>query len=63
MEIFRLTFSPIEVNTFIVSDNTGECAIIDCGCYNRKEFEKIFKEAISKTKQEFLEKNWEAKHF
>ncbi len=41
MEIFRLTFSPIEVNTFIVSDNTGECAIIDCGCYNRKEFEKL----------------------
>ncbi len=43
MEIFRLTFSPIEVNTFILSDNTAECAIIDCGCYSRDEFEKLSK--------------------
>lgn len=41
MEIFRFTFSPIEVNTFVLSDQTGECAVIDCGCYNRKEFDKL----------------------
>lgn len=38
MEIFRLVFSPIEVNTYILADNSGTCAIIDCGCYSEKEF-------------------------
>jgi hydroxyacylglutathione hydrolase len=37
MEIFRLVFSPIEVNTYIIADKSGDCAIIDCGCYNEKE--------------------------
>lgn len=36
-----MTFSPIEVNTYIISDETTECAIIDCGCYDRKEFSKL----------------------
>ena len=38
MEIFKLVFSPIQVNTYILADQTGECAIIDCGCYDRNEF-------------------------
>jgi glyoxylase-like metal-dependent hydrolase (beta-lactamase superfamily II) len=38
MEIFKLVFSPIEVNTYILADESGTCAIIDCGCYNNKEF-------------------------
>lgn len=41
MEIFRLVFSPIEVNTYVLADRSGECAIIDCGCYNEKEFGKL----------------------
>ncbi len=41
MEIFRQVFSPIEVNTYILADRTGVCAIIDCGCYGQKEFEKL----------------------
>jgi len=41
MEVFRLVFSPIEVNTYIVADTTGECAVIDCGCYNEKEFQRL----------------------
>jgi glyoxylase-like metal-dependent hydrolase (beta-lactamase superfamily II) len=41
MEVFRLVFSPIEVNTYILSDSTGECAVIDCGCYNLTEFERL----------------------
>ena len=41
MEIFRLIFSPIEVNTYILADQSGDCAVIDCGCYNKKEFEKL----------------------
>jgi hydroxyacylglutathione hydrolase len=41
MEIFRLVFSPIEVNTYIISDERGNCAIIDCGCYDISEFEEL----------------------
>jgi glyoxylase-like metal-dependent hydrolase (beta-lactamase superfamily II) len=41
MDIYHHVFSPIEVNTYIISDTTGECAIIDCGCYDQYEFEKL----------------------
>jgi glyoxylase-like metal-dependent hydrolase (beta-lactamase superfamily II) len=41
MEIFKLVFSPIEVNTYILTDGSGECAIIDCGCYGEGEGKKL----------------------
>jgi hydroxyacylglutathione hydrolase len=41
MEVFKLVFSPIEVNTYILADDSGQCAVIDCGCYNRAEFERL----------------------
>ena len=41
MEIFRLVFSPIEVNTYIIADESKDCAIIDCGCYDRSEFNEL----------------------
>lgn len=41
MNIHRLIFSPIEVNTYVVDDDTGNCAIIDCGCYNESEFSRL----------------------
>lgn len=41
MNIFRLVFSPIEVNTYILADESGDCAIIDCGCYDIDEFEEL----------------------
>jgi hydroxyacylglutathione hydrolase len=37
MEIFKFVFSPIEVNTYILADNSGDCAILDCGCYDEGE--------------------------
>lgn len=37
MEVHKLVFSPIEVNTYILEDQSGECAIIDCGCYDEEE--------------------------
>jgi hydroxyacylglutathione hydrolase len=37
MKIYRLVFSPIEVNTYIFAGTSGDCAIIDCGCYDKKE--------------------------
>jgi glyoxylase-like metal-dependent hydrolase (beta-lactamase superfamily II) len=41
MEIFRLVFSPIDVNTYILADSSGDCAIIDCGCYDDEEFKEL----------------------
>jgi len=41
MEIYRLVFSPIEVNTYILADQSGDCAVIDCGCFDRKEFRQL----------------------
>lgn len=41
MEIFRLVFSPIDVNTYILSDKGKDCAVIDCGCYTENEFKKF----------------------
>ncbi len=43
METYRLVFSPIEVNTYIVAGAGGECAIIDCGCYDEDEFRMLEK--------------------
>jgi hydroxyacylglutathione hydrolase len=47
MRIYKLVFNPIEVNTYILADDSGNCAIIDCGCYDKTEFgilEKFFKD-------------------
>lgn len=41
MEIYRHIFSPIEVNTYVLADKSGDCAIIDCGCYTENEFRKL----------------------
>ncbi len=41
MEIFKLVFSPIDVNTYVLADSSGNCAIIDCGSYDRDEFIRL----------------------
>jgi glyoxylase-like metal-dependent hydrolase (beta-lactamase superfamily II) len=41
MEIYRHIFSPIEVNTYVLADKSGDCAVIDCGCYSENEFRKL----------------------
>ena len=41
MKIFTFVFSPIKVNTYILADQSGDCAIIDCGCYNTNESEEL----------------------
>lgn len=47
-EIKKLTFNPFQVNTFLLWDNTKECAIIDPGCYDEDEKSELRK---------FIEKN------
>lgn len=41
MEIFKLVFSPIDVNTYILADISGNSAVIDCGCYGNDEFQVL----------------------
>lgn len=41
MKIYRQVFSPIQVNTYILSGGNNECIIIDCGCYGRAEEQKL----------------------
>jgi hydroxyacylglutathione hydrolase len=48
MEIYKLVFSPIEVNTYILADESNDCAIIDCGCYDRSEFDELVRFIDSK---------------
>lgn len=48
MDINKLVFSPIEVNTYILTDISGVCAILDCGCYNESEFSRLVKFIDSK---------------
>ncbi len=41
MKIYRLVFNPIEENTYIIADPSGDCAVIDCGCYDRYESDEL----------------------
>lgn len=48
MEIETLVFSPIDVNTYVLYNSEGECAVIDCGCYDENEFSKLVRFLESK---------------
>ncbi len=37
MEVYSFVFSPIGVNTYILADRSGECAVLDCGCLGDEE--------------------------
>jgi hydroxyacylglutathione hydrolase len=41
MEIRKFTFNPVAVNTYVLWDETGECAIIDAGCSKPAEEEAL----------------------
>ncbi len=41
--INRFTFSPFYENTYIISDPSGEAVVIDPGCYDQAEKEKLAK--------------------
>jgi glyoxylase-like metal-dependent hydrolase (beta-lactamase superfamily II) len=41
LNIQRFSFNPFQVNTFILWDETKECAIIDAGCYGQAEQEEL----------------------
>jgi glyoxylase-like metal-dependent hydrolase (beta-lactamase superfamily II) len=41
IKILKFQFNPIEVNTYVVYDEIGECIIIDAGCSNAVENETL----------------------
>ncbi|MBE0675208.1 MAG: MBL fold metallo-hydrolase [Bacteroidales bacterium] len=41
MKIHRFVFSPISVNTYTLAAENGDCAVIDCGCYDDTEFARL----------------------
>ncbi len=41
MKIETFVFNPFQENTFVVSDETGECIIIDPGCYFKDEQKRL----------------------
>lgn len=41
MKIYREVFSPIQVNTYIITGNDRECIVIDCGCYGAAEERRL----------------------
>ena len=49
MKVHKLVFSPIEVNTYILEDQSGDCAVIDCGCYDEYEF-SVFEKFLQEKK-------------
>ena len=41
MNIKRLMCNPLQENCYVVSDDTCECVIIDCGAYYDEEKEAL----------------------
>lgn len=41
VKIKQFTFNPFQVNTYILYDDTGECAIIDASCYDKQEKKQL----------------------
>lgn len=41
LQIHTFVFNPVQENTYVIWDESGECAIVDPGCLNDKEFEKL----------------------
>ncbi len=37
IQLKKFTFNPVQENTFVLFDETGECIIIDAGCYFENE--------------------------
>ncbi|KPK80672.1 MAG: MBL fold metallo-hydrolase [Bacteroides sp. SM23_62_1] len=43
-QIRTYVFNPFQVNTYIISDSTGACVIIDPGCENKEEEQRLTRE-------------------
>lgn len=43
MNIKKFTFNGFQENTYVLSDNSGNCVIVDPGCYDRYEENELIK--------------------
>jgi hydroxyacylglutathione hydrolase len=41
IKIKTFVFNPFQENTYVLSDDSGECIIVDAGCYGNSEFESL----------------------
>ncbi len=41
LKVKQFLFNPVCVNTYVVSDETGEGVIIDCGCADEREWQEL----------------------
>ena len=42
MKVKVFEFNPVAVNTYVLHDETGECVIIDAGCFNSYEQQALY---------------------
>ncbi len=45
LQVLKFTFNPFQENTYVLFTTDGQCAIIDPGCYDKRE-EEILKKTI-----------------
>lgn len=41
IQIKKFTFNPVQENTYVLYDETGECIIVDAGCYFENELNEL----------------------
>lgn len=41
LQIKKFVFNPVCVNTYVVSNENGQCAIVDCGCWTESEWKEL----------------------
>ncbi|HYG20824.1 MAG TPA: MBL fold metallo-hydrolase, partial [Ohtaekwangia sp.] len=41
LQIKSFVFNPLQENTYVLFDETGECVIIDPGCYTEAERQEL----------------------
>ena len=42
--VVKFTFNPFSENTYLIGDSTGECIVIDPGCFNAAEQQQLHRE-------------------
>ena len=41
LHIKKFLFNPVCVNTYVISNDEGKCAIVDCGCWTDGEWNEL----------------------
>ncbi len=47
LKVFKHTFNPFQENTFVITDETRECVIIDPGCNNETERQQLVQTIVA----------------